>query len=383
MLSVNKLLESEEWSGGIYKRYFSRGLVLIFISGFVWLASCKKDPIAPVDDTVSSCGTPLNLKLPDFFPPMRIPKDNPLTEEGVELGRHLFYEKMLSGDHSQSCASCHHQNRAFTDSVRLSVGIDGVSGFRQAMPIANLAYSPKFFWDGKATSLEQQILFPIQAQFEMHQDLFEAVRLLQESEKYPGMFYAAFCDSAITVDHMAKALAQFMRTILSYNFKSAPGSVGESLRNPFEQLGFDVFTDPSKGDCFHCHSVSIFTTNFEFANNGLVDENNSDQGLYGQTGNPNDKGKFKVPSLLNLVHTAPYMHDGRFNTLEEVLNFYDTGFHITPTLDVTLISEHTDGQGHHKPRAWSDQEKQALVYFLKRLTDDAILTEEKYSDPNK
>jgi len=194
------------------------------------------------------------------------------------------------------------------------------------MPIANLAYSPQLFWDGKAGSLEQQALFLIQSQAEMHEDLFNAIKELQESEKYPDLFYSAFCDSTITVDRMAKCLAQFMRTILSHSLKMAPGSVGTRSRNAVEDIGYQVFINENKGNCFHCYAVNIFSTNFEFANNGLFNGPGSDVGLFGQTSNPTDMGKFKTPSYLNLKYTAPYMHDGRFTNLRQVIDFYDTGF---------------------------------------------------------
>ncbi len=345
---------------------------------FITITSCVKDPA--LGDPILSCGTQFEVKIPASTPPMPIPSDNPMTVEGIELGRHLFYEKMLSGDNTQACAGCHLQNKAFTDENKFSIGINGFVGNRVAMPIANLAWSEKFFWDGKANSLEELVLFPIESEVEMHENVFRAVQELRETDKYPGMFYQAFCDSTITVENMAKAMAQFMRSIISYNYRSIP-TLGKDLRNGAQQRGLEVFQDETKGDCFHCHTLTTFTTNFDFANNGLNADPSLSPGLAGQTGNPNDIGKFKIPSLLNLRHTAPYMHDGRFETLMDVINFYDTGFHVSPTLSLDLLKHTKDGKP--VPRAWSQQDKLDLFAFLITLEDTALINNPKWSDPNE
>lgn len=379
MIKVKKLSETDQRPPLFYQRKGKKQFIMLLVISIIGLFyGCEKDQLFLIKNEIN-CATPYSLKLPNFFPPMSIPSDNPFTVEGIELGRHLFYEKMLSGNNSQSCASCHQQSVAFADTNRFSVGIDGFTGSRTSMPIANLAYSPKLFWDGKATSLEQQVLFPIQSQVEMHEDLFKAVKELQQSDKYPHLFYLAFCDSTVTVDRMSKAMAQFMRTMLSYSFKMAPGSVGTQSRNAVEERGYQVFIDENKGDCFHCHSVNIFATNFEFANNGLLTEDAPDLGLMGQNGNPNDKHKFKTPSLINLKYTAPYMHDGRFENLRQVIDFYDTSFHVTSTLDVNLLKHTINGKP--KPRNWTEQEKNELLAFLLSLRDDKFLTDPKFSEP--
>ena len=355
----------------------AKGLLGILILG-VGMASCQKD--VNFEGSSAACGTPITLKAPPRTPPVPVPDDNPMTVEGIELGRHLFYEKRLSGDNSQACASCHMQSVGFSDSARFSIGINGFRGNRQAMPIANLAYSPKLFWDGKANSLEELVLFPIESEVEMHENIFRAVRELEEVEKYPGMFYRAFCDSTVTVEHLAKALAQFMRSIIAYNPNSIPG-IGDESRNVVQERGFRVFVDETKGDCFHCHTVTSLTTNFKFFNNGLNEDIQRDPGLFAQTGDPRDMGKFKAPALVNLRYTAPYMHDGRFKTLREVIDFYDTGFHVSPTLSPDLL-KHTQN-GKPVPRAWTERDKQDLLVFLSTLTDDSVLTNPKWSDPNK
>ncbi len=353
-------------------------LVIIFTGGIISFSSCAKDP--DLDLPIRSCGTPYSVEIPAGTPPMPIPDDNPMTVEGIELGRHLFYEKMLSGDSTQACAGCHLQSKAFADVNKFSIGIDGFAGTRNAMPIANLGWSEKFFWDGKANSLEELVLFPIQSEVEMHESVFRAVNKLQKSEKYPRMFFQAFCDSAITVETMSKAIAQFMRSIVSFNYRSNP-VLGKDFRNSIQQQGLDVFEDETKGDCFHCHTLTTFTTTFDFANNGLNEDPSLDPGLATQTGDPNDVGKFKIPSLLNLRHTAPYMHDGRFQTIREVVDFYDTGFHVSPTVSIDISKHAKDGKP--VPRLWTEQEKLALIAFLNTLEDTALINNPAWSDPNQ
>ncbi|MCB9261631.1 MAG: cytochrome-c peroxidase [Flavobacteriales bacterium] len=353
---------------------------MLSVSFLVLLAACQKDP--EFDDKIikNTCGTPTNIKFYSYASPMPIPADNPTTEEGIELGRHLFYEKMLSGDNTQACASCHKQGFAFADNVKFSKGIDGFEGTRQAMPIFNQGYAKEFFWDGKANSLEEVMLFPIQSEIEMHESVFKAIKKLQQSDKYPAMFYAAFCDSTITVENTAKAMAQFMRSLVAYSPKMLYNDEGAASRSKAEQLGYEVFIDENKGDCFHCHTTTIFNTTYGFENNGLNADPTKDPGRFAQTGNPQDIGKFKVPSLLNVKYTAPYMHDGRFNTLLEVINFYDTGFQKSPTLSPN-IAKHVGLNGKPKSRM-TEQEKLALLYFLNRYSDTTLMTKPQYSDPN-
>jgi cytochrome c peroxidase len=248
------------------------------------------------------------------------------------------------------------------------------------MPIFNLAYSKRLFWDGNARSLEELSIVPIEAEFEMHENLFSAVKELQEHDRYPLLFYRAFCDSTVTVENLSKALAQFLRSIVGTSLKIAPGSVGEQFRTNQEQSGYLVFLDEKKGDCFHCHVVNAFNTNFEFANNGLNENPSTDPGLFGHTADPADIGKFKIPSLINIGLTAPYMHDGRFNTLDEVLDFYDSGFHVSPTLDPNM-RKHADRNGKPVPRTWTAQEKADLKVFLLSLKDTTLLSNPAYSSP--
>lgn len=368
-----------------YPLFDKRDFTLVIISIFaiiLVISSCRKDPDLPDPNLPENGTTPYLLKIPNYVPPMPIPKDNPLTVEGVELGRHLFYEPLLSGNNQQSCASCHLQSSAFVDgNNRFSKGIDGFDGFRNSMPLLNLGWGERFFWDGKAASLEDLISIPIMAEFEMHENIRYAITELEEVDKYRRMFAAAFGDDDITEERIQRSVAQFLRTMIGFNMKLAPVNIGKLFRTPQEELGFQVFLDENKGDCFHCHTSTLLNTNYEFMNNGLNADPSTDPGHYSITGNPADMGKFRVPSLYNLKFTAPYMHDGRFNTLEEVLDFYDIGFHVSPTLDLG-VAKHADSNGKPIPRTWTQQDKQNLLVFLRSLTDTTIMTNPAFSKPD-
>lgn len=350
------------------------GLIIVFMAG------CKNDPLKSEIPIKNNGTTPFEVKLPSYFPPMPAVSSNPLTVEGIDLGRRLFYDPILSGDNTQACANCHQQQNAFVDGKnKFSKGIAGFDGFRNAMPLFNLAWATRYNWDGRFNSLEAQVLSPIILSFEMHEDLANAIDELKADSKYPNLFYKAFGTIEVNTDRIAKALSQFLRTIVSHNPKMVPG-IGEQIRTPQENRGFMVFLDETKGDCFHCHEVNVFASNFKFVNNGLNENPLLDAGLYGQTGNINDLGKFKTPSLLNLKYTAPYMHDGRFNTLEEVLDFYDKGFHDSPSLDPNL-KKHLGTDNKPKPRSWSSQDKADLLAFLSALSDTSLISNSAYSKP--
>lgn len=344
------------------------------------------EPIAPYKPT------PYNLQIPLGWSAPPIPPDNPLTVEGVELGRKLFYDPILSKNNTQSCASCHNPDFAFTDNGKqFSVGVDGIAGTRNSMPLFNLAwvdrFAPtsggrplRFFWDGGSTSLEAQALAPIINPIEMNEDLSNVIRKLQNHPEYPALFKKAFGTDSITSKHLAHAIAQFERTIISANSKH-----DRFLLNPLTGKRFDstVFTDQElrglrvfmteeKGDCFHCHShASPFTSDFQFHHNG---HRSSDSGLYRITLNPADIGKFRTPTLRNLVFTAPYMHDGRFRTLEEVVEHYDNGAVRAHPTDPLLL-KHPDGL------QLTAQEKADLVAFLKTMTDSTFFLKPQYRRP--
>jgi len=317
-------------------------------------------------------GTPYRFTFPMPFPVPDLPRDNPLTHEGVALGRQLFFDKQLSINGAQACASCHQAEAAFTDAGKqFSTGAEGREGQRNAMPIFNLAWKKSFFWDGRAASLREQVLMPIQNPVEMHETLEHVVAKLAKSETYPALFENVFGDREITSDRLARALEQFILTQLSFDSKFDRAMTGRERLSDEEQRGLELFfteRDPRRGqfgaDCFHCHGGPFFTSH-GFSNNGL-DYFSTDPGRFNVTTWEPDWGKFSVPSLRNVAVTGPYMHDGRFKTLEEVVEHYSTGVKRSPTLDPNL-AKHPDGGV-----ALSDADKKALVAFLKTLTESSL-----------
>ncbi|MCF7566998.1 cytochrome-c peroxidase [Sabulilitoribacter arenilitoris] len=314
--------------------------------------------------------TPSPLQIPQLFEdnilnPV-IPIDNPQTIEGIALGKKLFFDPILSADNSQACADCHAPENAFSDTDRFSDGIDGIRGNRNSMPLFNLAwnYDEKFFWDGSSFSLEHQAFVPVSDPIEMKSSWTELETELQQHPEYPNLFQQAFSTSKIDSTLVTKAIAQFERTLISSNSKFDKFLLGKATLTPQELNGFNVFMDEAKGDCFHCHGSDknpLWTDNI-FHNNGL-DTVITDLGLGEVTGDPADNGKFKSPSLRNLAFTAPYMHDGRFATLDEVINHYSEGLQNSPTID-PLIKKVT--QGGVK---LSSQDKADLKAFLLSLSD--------------
>lgn len=325
---------------------------------------------------------PVALNIPQVFegrilPPV-IPPNNPLTEEGIALGKKLFFEKRLSADNTQACVNCHNPNNAFTDGRQYSIGIDNIQGTRNAMPLFNLAwnYGDKFFWDGRELGLEQQSFDPITNPIEMHETLDNVVQKLQQDPEYPELFQRAFGTTSIDSVLISKALAQFERTIISANSKFDRYVRGETTLTPEELEGFNVFMDENRGDCFHCHGSEnnpLWTDNL-FHNNGL-DATPMDLGLAIATGDPNDNGKFRSPSLRNLVFTAPYMHDGRFETLEEVINHYSEGLQDSPTIDPLMKKVSQGGV------QLSEIDKINLKAFLLSLSDYDFINDPRYSNP--
>ncbi len=361
------------------------GILALLGIGVLSLSQCRKD--APSNQT-SSVGTPYNLQVPTGFPSPNIPADNPMTVEGIRLGRHLFYEKALSGDNTMSCASCHLQERAFTDATGTSVGIRGKFGRRKAMPIFNLAFHENFFWDGRSLTLEEQALIPIQDTIELDADLQTVVDRLSADPLYPPMFKAAFGSEEVTPERIGKAIAQFERTIISANSKFdrvIRMQSGEQF-TALEQRGYELFTsdyDPnggSGGDCFHCHGeretrylFGAFGRDLQFVNNGLKAVY-TDEGRAEVTGNQTDVGKFKVPSVRNVEFSFPYMHDGSIPNLDSLIGFYNFGGHLHPNIDPNMKAA---GIG----RNWSDGQKQALAAFLRTLTDYEFLQDTAFSNP--
>lgn len=344
---------------------------------FLILASCSNEE----NQAQGYEPTQLPLDIPPLFEqniiaPV-IPSGNPQTVEGVSLGKKLFFDKILSGDETQACATCHAPQNAFSDSTPFSEGIDGNLGTRNSMPLFNLAwnYNERFAWDGKELSLERQAQEPVQNPIEMHSNWDDVIDKLSNHPEYPELFRKAFNTATITKELTTKAIAQFERTLISANSKFDKFLLGQATLTPEEQNGFDVFMDEERGDCFHCHGNSnnpLWTDNI-FHNNGL-DVTFSDLGLGGVNGDPSDNGKFKSPSIRNLAFTAPYMHDGRFNTLEEVINHYSEGLQDSPTIDPLM--KKVDQGGVHL----TDQDKADLKAFLLSLSDASFLTNPDFTN---
>lgn len=334
---------------------------------FTLILSCSSDRL---ESETSYTPTTVNLNVPDVFqdrilPPV-IPSNNPLTEEGIELGKKLFFDKKLSVNGSQSCADCHKPSNSFTDARQYSIGVDNIQGTRNSMPLFNLAwnYDDRFFWDGRELSLERQVFDPITNPIEMHNTIANLVQELQIDSEYPEMFLKAFGTEIIDSVQIGKAIAQYERTIISANSKFDKYLLGQTTLTIQEEEGFNIFMDEERGDCFHCHGNEnnpLWTDN-KFHNNGL-DNNFSDLGLGAVTGNPNDNGKFKTPSLRNLEFTAPYMHDGRFNTIDEVINHYSEGLQDSQTVDPLMKMVSQGGV------QLSFEEKANLKAFLLTLSD--------------
>lgn len=355
------------------------GLAVVFSLG---LMSCRPNELQPPVNTLYPAPTAYTLPNLPGFPGPIVKVDNPLTVEGIELGRALFYDPVLSGDNTQSCASCHNPQFAFTDNGKaLSTGILGTIGSRNSMPIFNLMWNTRYFWDGRAATLRQQVLMPIEDPIEMHETLPNAIQELAAIPAYKTRFGKAFGTEEVTADRMAKALEQFIFAHVSGESKFDLSMRGTATLSPAEQRGLDIFRGefsppgsgrPAGGDCFHCHGT-IFFTNNQFLNNGL-DSVFTDVGFEAVTNNPLDRGKFKVPSLRNIALTPPYMHDGRFATLEEVVEHYNSGVKSSPTLDPNMKSQ---GGG----LGLNAQQKADLVAFLRTLSDTAYINNPLFQNP--
>lgn len=363
-------------------------LSLLTIALLFWSA-CKKDnPVSGCsdcsdDDLIEAEYNPVSyqLSVPDWMPrPLPTP-ENPLTEEGVALGRLLFYDPLLSADGSMSCASCHKQEMAFTDGLALSKGVLGIDGTRSAMSPVNLAFNPNgLFWDGRSESLEEQALVPVEDHVELNENWDNVVAKLQRHGKYPSHFRQAFGierKSEITKELVVKAIAQFERTLISaYSRFDRVVWQNEGWFTDAEQRGKQLFFfEPvaNHPGCSHCHFDPLFTDN-GFKNNGLDSVANlsdfADLGLGGVNQNIYDNGKFRTPTLRNIALTAPYMHDGRFHTLEEVLDHYSSGGHGVVNEDANI-----------QPFPLSEREKQDMIVFLHTLTDTAFINNPAFSNP--
>ena len=311
--------------------------------------------------------TPVQLQLNRGIPQPRLPLDNPLTKEGIALGEKLFHDKRLSQGGIQDCVSCHFPDVAFSDQGNaFSLGVVEKEGLKNSMALFNLAWHDRFFWDGRAASLREQVLHPIQDPLELNETLENVEAKLQTKED-AALFNAAFGTPEVTIERLALALEQFLMSLTSFDSAFDRGSRGEGAYSESERRGLQLYLtefDPARGqrgaDCFHCHGGLLFTNN-RFFNNGL--DAQPEIGHAVVTNQDTDRGKFKAPSLRNVAVTGPYMHDGRLETLEEVVEHYNSGVKRSPTLDPNLAKHPPEGLG------LTDQEKKDLVAFLKSLTD--------------
>jgi cytochrome c peroxidase len=365
-------------------------LLTALLATAIWLPGCKEDENPdPAGDLehIAYDPQPQQVVVPAGFPPLSIPADNPMTVDGVQLGRFLFYDPILSKDSTLSCFSCHLSAGGFTDNLPVSVGVGGALGKRSAMPLENVAfYNNGLFWDGRAKTLEEQALLPVTDPHELNISWDEVEVRLRRHQDYPAMFRKAFgiSDSKeVNRDLAAKALSQFMRTMVSsgaskFDRKFLAKEIGVDFSEA-EFNGFDMFFDIEgsplpDAQCFHCHNAPLFTTN-EYFNNGVQEaatlDDFADLGRGAITGNRIDNGRMRAPTLRNIMLTAPYMHDGRFATIEEVIDFYNEGIHFADNLDENLVP----------PMGLTPQMKADLIAFLHTLTDTAFVNNPAFQNP--
>jgi cytochrome c peroxidase len=364
-----------------------KGIVLGII--YSLLMGCgDKEPINNVIDegdltTIPYVSKAYTLNIPSGFPKMDIPADNPLTTEGVELGRHLFYDPILSKDSTISCASCHLTKGGFTDNNAVSRGVNGAMGTRSSMSLENIGFVNKgLFWDGRVKTLEEQALLPIEDPVEMHHIWEKVIEKLRKHPDYPSRFRKAFNISNkrdISKELAVKAIAQFERTLISGNSKFDKIYRREDFFTDDELDGFQLFFNAAgapDAQCGHCHTSPFFNSN-DFFNNGLDSAQKlkdfKDKGRGIVTGKEFDNGKFRSPSLRNIELTAPYMHDGRFKTLEAVVEHYASGGHYADNVDpfIPQIAE----------IKMTAKQKRQIVLFLKTLTDTSFINNPAYQKP--
>ncbi len=394
--------------------------IITVLFAISFLFACNSDdpnetPNDDYSDIYNLPSIPFNYSNPNFpetFTPYvfgfnNTPTDNPITNDGVTLGRVLFYDKNMSLNNTKACASCHFQEFGFSDNVSKSEGFDGGLTFRNSMGFANVGFysAENFFWDHHAETLEEQVLIPIQDPVEMGMTLENLVAKIENLDYYSPLFENAFGNTNVTTDRISKALSQFIRSIYSYNTKYDKGI--EITNNIFvdfpnftvaENLGKDIFngklTPGAIGTCITCHMPNAAPLHFEqpipdnanqviFSgaepdNIGLDDNINiPDNGVGAFLGIESLYGHFKTPSLRNIEITGPYMHDGRFETLEEVVEHYSTGVLAHPYLSAHM----KNGDSSPRNLNLTPEESAGLVAFLKTLTDYELIKDEKYSDP--
>ena len=338
----------------------SKAATTMFVAALFVFSACKQEDVASYSNFKG-------LEVPPHFAqPVYNNPENPITQKGFELGRRLFYDPILSRDSTISCGTCHTQTHGFADhNVALSTGIDGLKGTRNAPGLSNLAWQPAFMLDGGVNHLEIMPLAPITNPVEMGEDLAHVVEKLNRNKSYKGLFKEAFGVDQIKSKHLFFALAQFQSMLVSSNSRYDKYILGEAVFTVEEEHGLELF----RSHCATCHAEPL-TTDYSYANMGL-DLHSTDPGRALITRNPADSGKFKVPSLRNVALTHPYMHDGRFYTLDMVLEHYSSGIVQNGRLD-TRLSEALQ---------LTEQEKQDIIAFLHTLTDYKFMSDSRFGEP--
>ena len=386
-MSVKQLFVQMRLTGTPPAMVRARRWLGLSTAGLLALAGCQPDADTVAPEAPVAAPTVYVLDVPGNYPALPAqPADNPLTVQGVALGRRLFYDKALSVDNSIACASCHRQELAFTDGRAHALGVNGGTTPRSAMSLANLAWESRLTWDGAAATLENQARVPLENPVEMHQPLSAGVARLQAGGTYPALFRQAFGSSTVTETNLLKALAQFERTLVSGNSRYDQFRRGNrTALSAYEQQGLVLFsTHPNGslrgGNCGDCHSGDL-QTNQTFSNNGL-DATPADLGRGAQTGLATDNGKFRVPSLRNIGLTAPYMHDGRFATLEAVVDHYNE--HVafnSPNIDPLLLNTTNDPTQRSFTLDLTADEKAKIGAFLRTLTDTTFTHDPRFARP--
>jgi cytochrome c peroxidase len=358
-----------------------KSLLIVALAGITFLIASWSYSGDPIETGNYTFIYPAN-----FGSRMNIPAGNPTTKQGVYLGRMLFYEKRLSANNSISCGTCHEQEKAFTDGKAFSEGVDHTPTPRNAMSLVNLLWGRKFFWDGRAEGLEAQAVIPMTNPHEMGQPMDASVKKLNNDAEYHQLFKLVYSDDQITADRIAKALAQFERTLISCNSKYDQYLAGKYQPTPQEQHGMQLFLtgpNPEKGirgaNCSHCHGGP--KTYMELFHNNGLDSIPKDNGIETLTNLPTDRGRFKVPTLRNIALTAPYMHDGRLKTLPEVLDHYSDHVVQSPSLSSVFRGESNEIKG--KTLKLTSEEKKDIIAFLNMLTDESFIHDTRFSDPHK
>jgi len=374
-------------------------MILFLVLLLVAFEACNKNDKPIVKELYQP--TPYEIEIPFGFPnKLNIPDDNPMTVEGVELGRYLFYDGRLSGrtnpDSLMTCASCHLQSRSFEAGIDNPdfpgghpVGLLGIQTHHVMLPLINLVWNHSgygwngFLWpdnpDENMRNLEDMVRLAVLAKDELDGDTTQVTHLFQNIKGYPELFRKAFGSDKITFKNIERAIAQFVRTLISSNSRFDKYMRGELQLTKSELQGYMLFTTEEGADCFHCHGGfgnPLFSTHL-FYNNGKDTVFSDPSDRFSITGDPMDIGAYKATTLRNIEFQGPYMHDGRYNTIEEVIDFYSHNVKWSPSISPLM---------HHVNRGGvqlTPTEKADLLNFIRSLRDDEFLTNPNYAKPEK